>query len=77
MPPSLHGYNELALAPGPDGRAQSAECLNPTPSPRSARTPGSDEDPIHRRSVTMDVFTRGDHVVAIATLRDERPWASG
>ncbi len=24
----------------------------------------------------MDVFTRGDHAVTIATLRDERPWAN-
>ncbi len=37
--------------------------------------PGSDEDPIHRRTITTDVYEREDHVVVIAKLQDERPWA--
>jgi hypothetical protein len=38
-------------------------------------SPDSDEHPVHRRTVALDVFARDEHLVAIATLRDERPWA--
>ncbi len=38
---------------------------------------GSGEDPVHRRTIAMEVFERGEYFVVIGTLRDERPWASG
>jgi Protein of unknown function (DUF2889) len=38
---------------------------------------GSDEDPVHRRTIAMEVFDRGEHFVVIGTLHDERPWADG
>jgi Protein of unknown function (DUF2889) len=39
--------------------------------------PGSDEDPVHRRTIAMEVFGRGDYFVVIGTLLDQRPWAGG
>ncbi len=39
--------------------------------------PGSDEDPVHRRTIAMEVFQRGDYFAVIGTLHDERPWAGG
>lgn len=39
--------------------------------------PGSLEDPVHRRIITMEVFQRGDYFAVVATLHDERPWAGG
>jgi Protein of unknown function (DUF2889) len=39
--------------------------------------PGSDEDPVHRRTLGMDVFLRGDHFCVVGTLHDQRPWAGG
>jgi Protein of unknown function (DUF2889) len=52
----------------------------PDPSPTLAdlRPPaGSAEHPVHRRTITMDVFRRDGHHVVIGTLHDQRPWASG
>ena len=39
--------------------------------------PGSDEVPVHRRTIEIEVFLRDDHSVVIGTLADVRPWASG
>ena len=39
--------------------------------------PGSDEDPVHRRTISVEVFQRGEHFAVIGTLHDERPWAGG
>jgi Protein of unknown function (DUF2889) len=39
--------------------------------------PGSDEDPVHRRTIAVEVFQRGEYFVVIGTLHDERPWAGG
>jgi hypothetical protein len=52
----------------------------PEPSPTLAALrppPGSDEVPVHRRTIDMEVFVRGEHFAVIGTLRDVRPWASG
>lgn len=38
---------------------------------------GSDEAPVHRRTIDLEVFLRDEHFVVIGTLRDVRPWASG
>ncbi len=38
---------------------------------------GSDELPVHRRSIDIEVFVRDEHFVVIGTLADVRPWASG
>lgn len=52
--------------------------------PEPARTvaalrppPASDEHPVHRRTIDIEVFLRDDHFVVIATLADVRPWAGG
>jgi len=39
--------------------------------------PGSGEHPVHRRTITLEVFLRDDHFAVIGTLADQRPWASG
>ena len=39
--------------------------------------PGSGEDPVHRRVISIDVFRRGDYFAVIGTLHDQRPWAGG
>ena len=39
--------------------------------------PGSAEEPVHRRTITMEVFGRGEYFAVVGTLHDERPWASG
>ena len=39
--------------------------------------PGSGEEPVHRRTITMEVFQRGEYFAVVGTLHDERPWASG
>lgn len=38
---------------------------------------GSDELPVHRRAIDIEVFVRDDYLVVIGTLADVRPWASG
>jgi hypothetical protein len=38
---------------------------------------GSDELPVHRRTIGIEVFVRDEHFVVIGTLTDLRPWASG
>src|SRR5271170_7930413 len=38
---------------------------------------GSGEDPVHRRTITMEVFRRGEYLAVVGTLHDERPWAGG
>lgn len=44
----------------------------------SLRPPaGSDEPPVHRRTIEIEVFVRDEHFVVIGTLADVRPWASG
>ena len=40
-------------------------------------TAGSDELPVHRRTIDIEVFVRDDYLVVIGTLADVRPWASG
>jgi Protein of unknown function (DUF2889) len=37
----------------------------------------SAELPVHRRTIDMQVFERGDYHVVIGTLHDQRPWATG
>jgi Protein of unknown function (DUF2889) len=32
---------------------------------------------VHRRTITVEVFGRGEYFAVIGTLRDERPWADG
>jgi hypothetical protein len=52
----------------------------PEPTPTLAvfrPTSGSGEDPVHRRTIAMEVFQRGDYFAVVATLHDERPWAGG
>jgi hypothetical protein len=39
--------------------------------------PGSDEPPVHRRTIGIEVFVRDEYFVVIGTLTDVRPWASG
>ncbi len=39
--------------------------------------PGSGEDPVHRRTITMEVFQRDEYFAVVGTLHDERPWAGG
>jgi hypothetical protein len=39
--------------------------------------PGSDELPVHRRTIGIEVFVRDEHFVVVGTLTDVRPWASG
>jgi Protein of unknown function (DUF2889) len=39
--------------------------------------PDSGEQPVHRRTITMEVFQRDAHLLVVGTLRDQRPWASG
>jgi Protein of unknown function (DUF2889) len=39
--------------------------------------PGSGEDPVHRRTITVEVFDRDDYFAVVGTLHDERPWAGG
>jgi hypothetical protein len=53
---------------------------DPVPEPTLADlrpAPGSDETPVHRRTITMEVFLRDEHFAVVGTLRDERPWAEG
>ena len=53
---------------------------DPAPTPRLADLrpgPGSDEAPVHRRTITMEVFLRDEYFAVVGTLRDERPWAEG
>jgi len=38
---------------------------------------GTEEVPVHRRTIEVEVFVRHEHLVAIGTLADVRPWASG
>jgi hypothetical protein len=40
-------------------------------------SPGSDELPVHRRTIGIEVFVRDEHFVVIGALTDVRPWASG
>jgi Protein of unknown function (DUF2889) len=39
--------------------------------------PGSGEDPVHRRTVGVEVYDRAEHFAVIGVLHDERPWATG
>jgi hypothetical protein len=48
------------------------------PTVDSLRPPaGSDEPPVHRRTIEIEVFVRDEYLVVIGTLADVRPWASG
>jgi hypothetical protein len=48
------------------------------PNVASLRPPaGSDEPPVHRRTIEIEVFVRDEYLVVIGTLADVRPWASG
>src|ERR1700722_10137100 len=49
----------------------------PTPLAALRPAPGSAEEPVHRRTMTMEVFARGEYFAVVGTLHDERPWASG
>jgi hypothetical protein len=51
---------------------------DPSPTLAALRPPeGSDEHPVHRRTIDISVFERGDHFAVVGTLHDQRPWASG
>jgi hypothetical protein len=39
--------------------------------------PGSGEEPVHRRTITMEVFDRDDYFAVVGSLHDQRPWADG
>jgi hypothetical protein len=39
--------------------------------------PGSDEHPVHRRTINLEVYLRGGFFAVIGTLQDVRPWAGG
>ena len=39
--------------------------------------PDSGEDPVHRRTIAMEVYPRGSYFAVLGTLHDERPWAGG
>jgi hypothetical protein len=39
--------------------------------------PGSGEEPVHRRTISMEVFVRDGHFAVVGSLHDERPWAGG
>lgn len=52
----------------------------PEPEPTLAALrpdPDAEEHPVHRRTIDLCVFERGEHHVVIGTLHDQRPWASG
>jgi hypothetical protein len=54
------------------------ESLPPAATVAALRPPaGSDELPVHRRSIGIEVFVRDEYFVVIGTLTDVRPWASG
>jgi hypothetical protein len=38
---------------------------------------GTEELPVHRRTIDIEVFVREEYFVVIGTLADVRPWASG
>ena len=38
---------------------------------------GQDPDPVHRRTISMEVFEDGSSIEVVGRLRDERPWADG
>jgi hypothetical protein len=39
--------------------------------------PDSDEVPVHRRTIDIEVFVRDEYLVVVGTLADVRPWANG
>ncbi len=39
--------------------------------------PGSGEDPLHRRTIAVEVFGRDGYFAVLGTLHDQRPWADG
>jgi hypothetical protein len=47
------------------------------PTVAALRPESKAEDPVHRRTVEVEVFQRGAYFLVVGTLRDERPWASG
>lgn len=38
-------------------------------------SPGPGEVPTHRRRIELDAYDRGEDLLAVARLRDDRPWA--
>lgn len=38
---------------------------------------GTEELPVHRRTIEVEVFVRNEYLLVIGTLADVRPWASG
>ena len=68
--PILHGFNEVsAVDPTMPDDQPTLAALRPPP--------GSGEEPVHRRTITMEVFQRDEYFAVVGTLHDERPWASG
>jgi hypothetical protein len=54
------------------------ESSDAAPTVASLRPPaGTEELPVHRRTIEIEVFVRDQHLVVIGTLADVRPWASG
>lgn len=45
--------------------------------PPAAEPPGSDEVPTHSRRIEFDTYERGDDLLVVGRLRDDRPWAAG
>jgi hypothetical protein len=40
-------------------------------------TPDAGEVPTHRRRIELDAYDRGEDLLVVARLRDDRPWAAG
>jgi hypothetical protein len=40
-------------------------------------TISADEEPVHRRTIALEVFEHDEHFVVVGTLHDQRPWSSG
>ncbi|HSZ37150.1 MAG TPA: DUF2889 domain-containing protein [Acidimicrobiales bacterium] len=54
------------------------ESSDAAPTVASLRPPaGSDEVPVHRRTIDIEVFVRKEYLLVVGTLADVRPWASG
>ena len=75
--PILHGFNEVAWPPAGTWRQDQPLPDDPPTLAALRPPPGSTEDPVHRRTITMEVFQRDEYFAVVGTLHDERPWASG
>src|SRR5580692_7531394 len=80
MPPSCTDSTRWRWRPSGAGRHNLAVPESPAAAPTVASlrpSAGSDELPVHRRTIEIEVFVRDEYLVVIGTLADVRPWASG